>query len=95
LGIHICGIRQSRVGGDNWHLFDPPLGEDSEHYRLHILKDNVVCRRLESTKAEFLYSKEDELSDFSLRQNSIWVKMCQVSPAVGPGFWRRKELIIV
>jgi hypothetical protein len=84
-GVRIQFIRRARAGGDSWDLFEVPLGEDREEYRLEIRQGSAVKRVISLLSPEFLYPSADEISDFGGVQTAIAVSIAQVSNRVGPG----------
>lgn len=84
-GVRISFIRRARAGGDSWDLFEVPLGEDREEYRLEIRQGSTVKRALSLPAPEFLYPSSDEIADFGSAQSAITVSIAQVSTRVGPG----------
>ncbi|MBN8532651.1 MAG: glycoside hydrolase/phage tail family protein [Rhizobiales bacterium] len=84
-GVRISFIRRTRAGGDSWDLFEVPLGEDREEYRLEIRQGNTVKREASLSVPEFLYPSSDEMADFGSVQTMISVSIAQVSTRVGPG----------
>ncbi|MCA0400581.1 MAG: glycoside hydrolase/phage tail family protein [Proteobacteria bacterium] len=78
-------IRRARNGGDSWDLFEVPLGEEREEYRLEILAGTNVKRSLTLGEPRFLYPSAWEIADFGGAQSSLSVRIRQVSAQVGPG----------
>lgn len=84
-GVRISFIRRVRAGGDSWDLFEVPLGEDREEYRLEIRQGSAVKRVINLSSPEFLYPNAEEIADFGSAQTAIAVSIAQVSNRVGPG----------
>jgi hypothetical protein len=92
--VRISFIRRARAGGDSWDLFEVPLGEEREEYRLDIRQGSAVRRRLNLSTPEFFYPNGDEIADFGSVQTAIAVSIAQVSTRVGPGDALEKTLPI-
>lgn len=84
-GIRISFLRRTRKGGDSFDLFEVPLGEDRENYRLEVMNGAAVARVVTLNTPEWLYPTAEELADFSTTQGSLAVRIRQVSAQVGPG----------
>ena len=84
-GIRISFVRRARFGGDNWDLYEVPLGEDREEYQLEIRDGLLVKRVVTLPNPGWLYANADEIADFGAVQNSFSVSIRQVSAQVGPG----------
>ncbi len=92
-GIHLSWIRRSRIDGDGWAA-EPPLGEDTEAYRVDILSGTSVVRTIPCAAPAALYANADELSDFGAPQTDLRVRVAQVSSAVGAGFPTERTLTL-
>ncbi len=88
-GIEITWIRRSRIGGDNWELADPPLGEAREAYVLTLYAGAIAVRTLEVQTPSFSYSVAGEIADFGSAQTVLDIAVAQVSDVVGQGDARR------
>lgn len=92
-GVHLSWIRQTRRGGDGWEQGEVPLGEDREAYQLEVLSGaGDLLHSLTVSEPKALYSLEQELVDFGQIQNSLTVRVAQVSATAGPGFFRKEVL---
>jgi hypothetical protein len=83
-GVMLGWIRRTRREGDGWGA-EPPLGEDTQAYRVEIVSADSVVRTLETTTPSALYAAADELADFGAPQTSLRVRVAQISSAVGAG----------
>lgn len=88
-GIEIAWIRRARIGGDNWELLDPPLGEAREAYVATIYSAGIAVRTIEATAPSFSYPHASEIADHGSPQAALEIAVAQVSAAVGPGAARR------
>lgn len=84
-GVHLSFIRRARLGGDNWELYEVPLAEAREQYRLEILAGTSVKRTLTLGEPGCLYPSADELADFGAPQAALGLRIRQISDLVGPG----------
>lgn len=84
-GIRIRFLRRTRFGGDNWDLYEVPLGEEREEYRIEIRTGVTIKRRVTVATPDYLYPEADEIADFGGPQGVITVSIAQVSPRVGAG----------
>jgi GTA TIM-barrel-like domain/Putative phage tail protein len=84
-GLQIQWIRRTRLSGDNWATTDVPLGEEGESYTLEILAGPSVVRSIICSTPDFLYLNALELSDFSVPQAALTLRIMQNSLAYGPG----------
>lgn len=84
-GVRISFIRRARAGGDSLDLYEVPLGEDREEYRLEIRQGSTIKRVLTLASPDFLYANADEIADFGSAQTAIAVSIAQISARVGPG----------
>lgn len=96
---HITGIRdgsgnltigwrrRTRIGGDWRDNVDVPLAEESERYEVDIMSGMTVKRTITGLTAPTAsYSAALQVTDFGSAQSSIYVKVYQLSAAVGRGY---------
>jgi hypothetical protein len=81
--LAISWVRRSRIDGDAWISDDPPLGEESELYRLRIVKDGAVLREVEKAKPKHVYTAAQRTADGAAAPFEITV--AQISASFGPG----------
>ena len=84
-GVRLSWIRQTRVEGDSWEFAEVPLGEAIENYRAEILNGAAVVRSFTVNLPEVFYSDSEMTVDFGGPQNSLTVRVAQISTATGPG----------
>jgi hypothetical protein len=84
-GLRITFIRRTRKDGDALDLFEVPLGEEGEDYRLDILDGETPRRSLSLASPEYLYVSADEIADFGTAQTALRLRIAQVSRVMGPG----------
>ncbi len=84
-GVRLSFIRRTRFGGDNWDLYEVPLGEEREEYRIEIRDGGTVKRSMTVSSPEFLYPAAQEIADFGGAQASLAVSIAQISARVGAG----------
>ncbi len=78
-GVRLSFIRRTRFGGDNWDLYEVPLGEEREEYRIEIRDGATVKRSMTVSSPEFLYPAAQEIADFGGAQASLAVSIAQIS----------------
>jgi hypothetical protein len=84
-GVTLSWIRRARRDGDAWEPLDVPLGEDLEAYEVDILSGGTVLRTLAASSASVLYPAALEATDFGAPQESLAIRVAQLSRLVGRG----------
>jgi hypothetical protein len=84
-GIRLSFIRRTRFGGDNWDLYEVPLGEEREEYRIEIRAGATIKRTVSVNSPAFFYPSAQEIADFGSPQTNLSVSIAQVSARVGAG----------
>ena len=84
--LTISWIRRSRIDAEWRDGVGIPLGEESEAYQVDILDSANVVRTIEMTSPTANYSTADQIADFGSLQNSITVRIYQMSAVVGRGY---------
>ena len=84
---------QRRDRHDATNIVNPPLSETTEEYKIQILDstDNVV-REGSSNEQDYVYLVSEQIADFGNAQDTITVKVAQVSSDVGYGSFAQTEL---
>lgn len=85
-GVRLSWIRRTRRDGDAWEPIEVPLGEDGERYDVDILDGSSVVRTLAAAAPEAVYAAADEVADFGAPQDTLALRVAQVSASVGRGF---------
>jgi hypothetical protein len=84
-GLSLGWIRRARLYGDSWDG-EPPLGEETELYRVEIFDGSTVVRAEETTTPSFLYTTAMQTTDFpSGAPDPLTVRVRQYSAAYGWG----------
>ncbi len=84
--IRFTWIRRTRTGGDPWGRTGPPLGEETESYRLWIMDGQDIRRIIETSTPQALWSTALQQEDFpSGLPVPLTVRVAQISAAFGPG----------
>ncbi|MGH6625136.1 MAG: phage tail protein [Burkholderiaceae bacterium] len=81
--------RRTRLS-DNWLLGTVPLGETSESYSIDVFTDGAfttVKRTLTSTTPTVTYTSAQQVADFGANQATVYLRIYQVSGAIGRGFY--------
>ncbi|MEL6685274.1 MAG: glycoside hydrolase TIM-barrel-like domain-containing protein, partial [Pseudomonadota bacterium] len=81
--IEVSWIRCSRIDGDIWADGDIPLGEDSERYRVRVLKNEAVVREEVVTTPSWTYAGSDLATDIGYGFYAI--EIAQLSDRYGAG----------
>lgn len=74
---------------DRLHItdLDPPMSESVEDYEVDVLDvDGSVVRTISSSTSSTDYSVDQQVTDFDAVQSSVWVRVYQISVAVGRGY---------
>ncbi len=82
--------RRTRIDGDDWDLFDVPLGEDSERYLLRIEAGGTIRREMILSAPEWSYSTVEQASDGIT--GAFELAVAQISERFGPGPFARVEI---
>ena len=84
-GVRLSFARRPRYGGDSFDLYEVPLHEETERYRLDILDGANVKRRVDLSASEYFYPLADELADFGAPNLALDLRLEQISASWGPG----------
>jgi len=85
----VTWLRRTRVGGEWRDYVDAPLSETSELYEAEIWNSTFTqLKRTFSglTSATFTWTAAQQITDFLVEQQTIYVKIFQISDKVGRGF---------
>ncbi len=74
--VHVSWIRRTRMGGDNWQV-EPPLGEETERYRITISANNGPVHEAQTSTPAYSWPRTAPLP--------LTVTVAQVSAITGPG----------
>ena len=85
--LSVSWIRRTRIGGDLWDGGDVPLGEESERYRLRLLKDDATL--LEET----VVTQARVFAPGELPPTPFVVSVAQISARYGAGAERRLDIL--
>ncbi|MFC5067807.1 baseplate multidomain protein megatron [Flaviflagellibacter deserti] len=91
-GVEMSWIRRTRSGGDSWEVAEVPLAEESEAYRVEVLDGGEVVRTINVLSPSALYTNADETADFGGPQESLSIRVMQISALAGAG--RAAETIL-
>jgi hypothetical protein len=79
-------IRRGRLDADTWEGVDIPLGEESEQYRLCVLRDGQEVMEFTTTSPQAIISNAQITThDLDLQDRHISIEVSQISNAYGPG----------
>jgi hypothetical protein len=88
--LELTWTRRSRIGGDT---DPPPLGEDSEAYRVEIIAvdGHTVVRTVDVAAPSFAYTSAMQTADFGGAVSDLHWKVAQVSAQYGAGIFADKS----
>ncbi len=81
--LTVSWIRRTRIDGDSWAGLDVPLGEESERYRLRVVKAGVVLREETLGISGWSYGAAMQASDGAVVPYDI--EVAQISTTYGAG----------
>lgn len=81
--IETSWIRRTRIDGDAWETPDVPLGEESESYIVHVLKDGELVRESISDKPFWIYPLSEQAVDGLT--GTFEIRVAQISATYGTG----------
>ena len=82
----ITWIRRGRLDADTWEGVDIPLGEESEQYRLRVLRDGQEVMEFTTTSPQGVISNAQITThDLDPQDRHISIEVAQISNAYGPG----------
>ena len=79
----VSWVRRTRVGGDDWESVEVPLGEESELYRVQVLRDGQLVREETVAMPSWGYSAAMQAADGVT--GGFAVSVAQVSSVYGAG----------
>jgi hypothetical protein len=82
-------IRRTRDGGEWRDNVDASLGEASEAYQIDVFADGTyatVKRTISASSSSASYASADQVIDFGSNQATLYLKIYQISAAVGRGY---------
>ena len=85
-GCKITWIRRGRIDADTWEGVDIPLGEESELYRLRVLRYGQEVMEFTTTSPQVVISNAQITThDLDLQDRHTSIEVSQISNAYGPG----------
>jgi len=81
-------VRRTRDGGEWRDMVDASLGEGSEAYQVDVYTSGAYTtlkRTIDTTTASCTYTSAQQVSDFGGNQSTLYLKIYQMSSAVGRG----------
>ncbi|MEM1352842.1 MAG: glycoside hydrolase TIM-barrel-like domain-containing protein [Pseudomonadota bacterium] len=82
-GFDIRWIRRTRLDGDNWDVFEVPLGEERESYSVRVVKNALVLREILVEGPAWSYTLSEQAADGLT--GAFDVEVAQMSAVFGPG----------
>ena len=84
--MKITWIRRGRIDADTWEGVDIPLGEESELYRLRVLRDGQEVMEFTTTTPHGVISNAQITThDLDPQDRRISIEVAQISNAYGQG----------
>lgn len=93
-GVLFSWTRRARRDADGWDVYEIPLDEPFERYRLEILSGGAVVRSVETAEPAHIYAAEDEIADFGTPQPSIAIRVRQLGQSVRNGIAAERTLTV-
>jgi hypothetical protein len=90
----ISWIRRTRISGDGWEQADVPLGEETENWRLEIYDGSTLIRTVSLTDSEWLYTNDNQISDFGASITTLDLKICQLGTGGREGISASTTVIV-
>jgi hypothetical protein len=85
-GWKITWIRRGRIDSDTWEGVDIPLGEESELYRLRVLRYGQQVMEFTTTSPQaVILNAQITTHDLDLQDRQISIEVSQISNAYGLG----------
>jgi hypothetical protein len=81
--IETSWIRRTRIDGDAWETPDVPLGEETESYVVHVVKDGELLRETSLHQPFWIYPLSEQAVDGLT--GSFEIRVAQISAAYGAG----------
>lgn len=93
--MEISWKRRTRFNGDSWEEDDVPLNEEYEQYDLEIWNGGSVVKLIAGlSNPLYTYTSADQILNFGSVQDSVHVKVYQISSTVGRGHAADKVVTI-
>ncbi len=85
--VAVNWIRRTRIDGDDWDLFDVPLGEETERYLLRVEIGGRIRREAILSSPGWTYSAANQAADGT--PGDVTFAVAQMSNRFGPGPFAR------
>lgn len=91
---HITWLRRTRFDGGLKSYVDIPLNEERELYHIEFLNENdeVIRTASEVFTSEYTYTETQQIEDFGSVQDSVKIRIYQISASAGRGFFKEAFL---
>ena len=89
--VVISWIRRTRIEGDSWDLPEVALGEETESYRVRVLRGETVLRETYVSSPGWVYSVAEQLVDGVAPEDQT--EVAQISALYGAGLAGRTTLV--
>ncbi|MGR3759617.1 baseplate multidomain protein megatron [Roseobacteraceae bacterium NS-SX3] len=81
--LALSWIRRTRIEGDSWDLAEVPLGEESEAYRIRVLRGGTVLREETAASPAWSYTAAAQAADGAAAGDRV--EVAQISARYGAG----------
>jgi hypothetical protein len=88
VGLDASWVRRTRIGGDSWLVADVPVGEETETYRVRIVRNDLVLLDVSVTEPQFTVAN----AFVGPIQAGDVFEVAQVSVSFGHGPWGSCEI---
>ena len=89
--LSVSWIRRTRIEGDSWDLAEVPLGEESETYRIRVLRGTTLLGEYFTSTPTWPYTAGAQIADGAISGDQI--EVAQISARYGAGLAGRLVLV--
>ncbi|ETW13994.1 hypothetical protein ATO8_03851 [Roseivivax marinus] len=89
-GLRAAWVRRTRIDGDDWSLAEVPLGEETEAYRVRVIRDGTILREATVSGPRWDYGAAALSGDLS--GGPVTLRVAQLSARFGDGPEARLDL---
>ncbi|SEK92101.1 Putative phage tail protein [Roseivivax marinus] len=89
-GLRATWVRRTRIDGDDWSLAEVPLGEETEAYRVRVIRDGTILREATVSGPRWDYGAAALSGDLS--GGPVTLRVAQLSARFGAGPEARLDL---
>ena len=82
--LEVSWVRRTRINGDSWEGIEVPIGEESESYRLRVVKAGSILREEILGSSYWTYTAADQTSDGAVAPFDLEVAQISTNYGAGP-----------